>query len=237
MRLRFGNRIWKPDIRALRDLSRVIHDRKWLRTAGDFPVYYMYRDLGLDEEDRAMIRRAGLRYDITVIPARNLGVEYVKTLGHYHPKVKGTNLSYPELYQILSGEAHFLLQKLHEDIVFDVFMVKAKKRDIVLIPPNYGHVTINPGENELKMANWICREFSSVYRPILKKRGACYFELSGGEVVVNKNYGKLPELRVVDAKDLKHGLAEGDIYNLVGNLKGLEFLKKPHRYRNMFRLG
>ena len=30
---------------------------------------------------------AGLRYDITVIYPGLIGSEYVKTLGHYHPKV------------------------------------------------------------------------------------------------------------------------------------------------------
>ena len=41
-----------------------------------------------------------------------LGSEYVKTVGHYHPPVPGTDVSYPEIYQVLDGSATYLLQKV-----------------------------------------------------------------------------------------------------------------------------
>ena len=65
----------KPDVRHLNDMKDVIYDKEWLKSASNLELYYMYR--GVEEKD-------GLRYDITIIPSRMLGKEYVKTKGHEH---------------------------------------------------------------------------------------------------------------------------------------------------------
>lgn len=169
----------KPEIRCLNDMSQVIYDKEWLKNAPDSELYYMYR--GLKEKD-------GLRYDITVVPAKMLGQEFVKTKGHYHSG------KCQEIYIVLEGEAIYLMQKQKNNEIEDVYSVKAKKGDIVIIPSHYGHVTINPASQELKMANWISEECKSDYQPILKKQGACYFYTKQGWIK-NKNYSQIPELR------------------------------------------
>jgi glucose-6-phosphate isomerase len=65
----------ETEIRYLDDMRTVLYDKAWARTAPNFEVYYMER--GLEEKD-------GLRYDITTIPPKMLGQEFVKTKGHYH---------------------------------------------------------------------------------------------------------------------------------------------------------
>jgi glucose-6-phosphate isomerase len=55
-----------------------------------------------------------------------------------------------------------------------VAVIKAEKGDLVLVPPGYGHVTINASEKTLEMANWVCRDFSSVYEPVKRLAGASY---------------------------------------------------------------
>ena len=80
------------------------------------PLYFMYRDLSKNREDGQWLRDQGLRYDITVIPARTLCGEYVKTKGHHHP-VNGKGVPYPEIYEVLEGEAHYLLQTRSADDV------------------------------------------------------------------------------------------------------------------------
>ena len=72
-------------------------------------LYFMYREVARREE-REEIRRRGLRYDITVIKPGLLGSEYIKTAGHYHPFKPGTGLTYPEVYEVLYGRGHYLLQ-------------------------------------------------------------------------------------------------------------------------------
>ncbi|HDH41519.1 MAG TPA: glucose-6-phosphate isomerase [Candidatus Altiarchaeales archaeon] len=234
--LRFGDSIIEPDIRMLSDMKEVIYDREWLKGAQDVELYYMYRGLALNDRDREILRRERLRYDITVIPPYNLGNEFVKTAGHYHPRVSGTDLSYTEIYEVLEGKAHYLLQRLEKDGIMDVVLVRAEKGDKVVIPPNYGHITINPSEKELRMANFVSDRFSSVYEPIREKGGGAYFELIDGSFIRNKNYGKLPDLRFLRAKDLKEfGIEKSrEMYSLIETPERLRFLDRPQDFTDLF---
>ena len=169
----------KPEIRYLNDMREVVYDKEWLKTASNLELYYMYR--GIKKKD-------GLRYDITVIPARMLGREFVKTKGHKHFG------KYGEIYIVLEGEAIYLMQKEKGEIIKDVYAVKAKRGDTVVIHPYYAHITINPSKKDLKMANWMSEKAKSDYRPIQKMGGACYYYTKGGWIK-NKNYKKVPKLR------------------------------------------
>ncbi len=170
----------KPDIRYLNDMRKVIYDRKWLKTAPNFELYYMYRGLK---------KKGELRYDITVIPARMLGKEFTKTKGHEHPKNMG------EFYITLQGEAIYLAQKRKGKEIKDVFAVKSKKQgDVVIIPPGYAHVTINSSKKDLKIANWVATNCKNKYQTFEKLKGACYFYTKKGWIK-NKNYKKVPKLR------------------------------------------
>ena len=234
--LRFGDNIIEPDIRMLSDMKEVIYDREWLKGAQDVELYYMYRDLALNDRDREILRREHLRYDITVIPPYNLGNEFVKTAGHYHPKVSGTDLSYTEIYEVLEGRAHYLLQRLEKGGIRDVVLVRAEKGDKVVIPPDYGHITINPSERELRMANFVSDRFSSVYEPIREKGGGAYFELIDGSFIRNKNYEELPDLRFLKARDLKEfGIEKSrEMYSLIETPERLRFLDKPQDFTDLF---
>ncbi|MEM2918025.1 MAG: glucose-6-phosphate isomerase family protein [Candidatus Altiarchaeota archaeon] len=226
----FGRKI-TPEVRKLSEMKEVVYDREWLKKAKNFDVYYMYRNLAKNEEDRKKFLNAKVRYDITIIPKGMLGCEYVKTLGHYHPLTE-KKISYPEIYEVLEGKAHYLLQKLSKGKVEDVVLIEAKKRDVVLIPPNYGHVTINPSNKNLKMANLVSTEFSSIYEPIKKKKGAAYFELKKGWVK-NENYGELPDIR--NCKPLQKNFNLSIYDEFMKNPKKFEFLRKPWLYPDLFR--
>jgi len=234
----FGGVKVKPDIRMLADIREILYDKQWGEKAADVPLYFMYRDLALSEEDRKLITENRLRYDITVIPPRMLGLEYVKTAGHYHPLVPGQKETYPELYQVLEGEAHYLLQKNDGSKIVDVVLIKAKKGDSVLIPPGYGHITINPSNSVLKMADWVCRSFESEYSAYREKKGAAYFEVEGSKLIANKNYESLPEARFFKPTNYDDfGLRKGkDIYHLIEGLSVLDYLKNPAKHMNLFNL-
>jgi len=49
-----------------------------------------------NDEDREWLRTHAIRYDITVILPADIGGEYVKTKGHYHPE-NSTGTGYTEL--------------------------------------------------------------------------------------------------------------------------------------------
>jgi glucose-6-phosphate isomerase len=225
-----------PTVRSISELKDVLHDKSHALKEGDSPAYFMYRDLGLSEEDKRRIRTAELRYDITVIPPKTLGAEFVKTFGHYHPNVPSQKMTYPEVYQVLDGVAHYILQK-EEGRVVDVLLISAGKMDVIVIPPDYGHVTINPGKKTLKMANWVCRNFNSIYEPYARKGGAAYFELSSGELIANSAYGSVPEIARKNAQEASIlGLESGeDMYRLVDDLSSLDFLKRPQKHLDFFR--
>jgi glucose-6-phosphate isomerase len=169
----------ETEIRYLDDMRSVLYDRAWAKTAPNLEVYYMER--GIEEKN-------GLRYDITTIPPRMLGQEFVKTKGHYHIG------PYQELYIVLEGEGIFLMQKGKEGKIEDVYYVRGTRGDCVLVPSFYGHVTINPGSGVLKMGNWISKEYRADYESIETKRGFSYYYTQTGWVK-NKNYKEVPALR------------------------------------------
>jgi len=238
MKLKFGGRLIEPDIRRLYDLRDVAFDGAWLEGAPDRDAYYMYRDLALTLTDADIITRYQLRYDITIIPSFNMGLELIKTYGHYHPRVDPKlRFTYPEVYEVLDGDAHYLLQREQDEgNVDEVILVKATRGDKVIVPPNYGHVTINPSERALKMANWVCRSFDSVYEPYSKQHGGAYYELINGRLLPNRAYRNLPEIRVAHPVEVPgQGLIKRKpMYELIEEPYLLEFLTAPARHAELF---
>ncbi len=235
MELEFGGRRREPDIRRLYDMQDVIYDKSWLAGAENIELYYMYRDLYLSRSDQDRLREQGLRYDITIIPPQMLGVEYIKTAGHYHPLVPRRRVTYPEIYEVLEGEALYLLQT--QDLS-DVVAVNAFAGDKVLIPPDYGHITINRSNKTLKMANFVAKDFSSLYEPYRKKGGGAYFFTKDG-FVKNERSLEAAELRRMDAPDSSKlrrlGISKSrEMYPLLREKGRLDYLVHPDKYPDIF---
>jgi len=235
MQMEFSGKMLTPDVRRLCDMREVILDQNWLVGAEDFELYYMYRDLSLSRADKEKLLQQDLRYDITVIPPNMLGHEYIKTAGHYHPLVPGGSVTYPELYEVLDGEALYLLQNLD---LSDVVAVYASAGDKVLVPPNYGHITINRSNKTLKMANFVARNFSSLYDPFREKGGGAYFFTKDGWIK-NDRYPEAAELRRVEALDSsglrKLGLTKSrEMYPLLKDPGLLDYLTKPEEHLDIF---
>lgn len=176
-----------PDVRTLNDMRNVLADRDFVKSSPNFNLYYMYR--GVEKTD-------GLRYDITVIPANFIGNEFTKTKGHYHLE------NWQEVYTVLEGTAIYLMQKRGgKREIEDAYYVVTNKGESIVIPPFYGHVTINPSDREeLKMANWVSPDCKVDYKPYEEKQGACYYYTKNGWIK-NENYKSVPELR--EEKPLK----------------------------------
>ncbi|MBN2122175.1 glucose-6-phosphate isomerase [Candidatus Micrarchaeota archaeon] len=155
--------------RKVSDLEDVLLEPK--RAGPEGIAYYMFREVH---------RHGNLRYDLTVIPPRMFGEEFVKTYGHYHPEAK-PGLSFPELYQILNGEAIFIMQSQRRDGSFDCIISKCKNGDVLFVPPNYGHVMVNPNPSStLVSANIVSDSFSSEYEEYKENRGAAYYYTKEG---------------------------------------------------------
>ncbi len=228
-----------PDVRRRQDMLEVLYDRE----AADFEeLYYMYRGVALSQ-DHDQIESKGLRYDITVIRPGTLGREYIKTAGHYHPEKPGTGFTYPEVYEVLHGRAHYLLQRPHPELASQleaVILIAAKPGDKVLIPPGFGHITINPGDDYLIMSNWVAGEFASIYDPLKRHGGGAYFELQaeeGPEFIANKSYRKVPPLQrcpvtPVSELSLITGLPLYRVFQQ--DHEAFNYLLYPENYRAVF---
>ncbi len=228
----------QPKIRHLSEIKEVLFDKKFAKTAPDSELYYMYRDLAENEQDKEKIKKYKLRYDITVINPVMLGKEYNKTAGHDHPIVPDTNITYPEIYEVLEGKAIFFMQDSKENSIKDVYAVKANKNDKIIVPPNYEHIIINASNKKLKTANWICNDFSSnIYKSFQDKQGFSYYaidnNLGGIEWVKNENYDYIPELKFLEPNLWleKFGIDKNkEMYDLIEDLNKLDFLKNPQDY-------
>lgn len=227
----------KPDIRYLNDLKDVVYDKEWLKTAPNLELYYMYKDLAETERDFMQIIKNDLRYDITIIKPGRLGKEFGKTLGHDHPIVPGTDITYPELYEVLDGKAIFFLQDSENNKIKDAVAIKAESGDKIIVPPNYEHLIINTGKTDLKICDWIYRSFkSNIYKPFKMRHGFSYYALKGlfgVKWVKNPNYESIPKIKSGKPNNFyKFNLHKDQpIYRLVDNLNKLDFLKNPQNYK------
>ena len=215
-----GIKLPKPDARTFRQIKPVL-------LAGKTKLkkfYYMYRDVA----SNPLLRKYKVRFDITIIPHHKIGKEEIKTAGHYHAHIRGTNLTYPEVYQIIHGEALYIFQKKAGSKIADVVALEAKPGDVVIVPPNYGHITVNAAKKTLVMANLVYSKFKSQYKDIEKKHGAAYYVIEtkrGIEFLENPSYGMVPRIRFSEKK--AKGLKAPIYKDFMSNPKKYFFLFNP----------
>jgi len=220
----------RPAVRTIEEMRSVLADPSCEYSG---PLYYMYRDLAKSDADRNWLRHHRLRYDVTVIPSRTLCGEWVKTKGHYHPK-NPAGVGYPEIYEVIEGQAHYLLQSRALD---DVVMIFAHAGDLVIIPPDYGHISINSSpDTTLTMANIVSTAFESEYEEYEKHHGAVYYEMSSGTMQKNSRYPVYPSIRYlgISCKFGTHLLCNTPLYNLIGDDDILAFLNYPEKFLPVF---
>jgi len=218
-----------PDVRTMEDLKPVFRDPRCGKTG---PAYLMFRDVSRSPGDREWLSKNQLRFDVTCIPPADLCGEFVKTKGHYHPE-NPAGTGYPEAYQVLSGTAHFLLQSRD---LRHVCLVPAGRGDTVIVPPGFGHVTINPEKETLVMANIVASCFESDYRFYEEHRGAAYYELVTCELEKNPLYPGVPPVRRLEPPGITgKSWPPGPLYELVEGRSGiLRALVHPEEYPQVF---
>jgi glucose-6-phosphate isomerase len=200
----FGTEVRDPfyATRSADQMRRVLLD-----TDCELPeiIYWMFRDLGMKALPDFK-QTAQLRYDISVFRGCPFGREFMKTSGHYHPYQPDGGIAWPEVYEVLEGKALYVLQKVDDSnlgpadvTVEDVIIVEGVAGDKVIMPPDYGHVTINTLPGALVMDNWVSSAFASVYGKVEEAKGFAYYYLHGDgnpRWVKNPLYTKpLPPLR------------------------------------------
>lgn len=225
--------------RNLFDLREVVKDPI---SGDDRELYYMYRDLH-KEEDEQRIHENNLRFDMTVILPGMIGDEFAKTLGHYHPVKSGQNLSYPEVYEVVSGRAFYLLQRPKKtdsgydfSYIEEAYLVEVMAGQKAIMPPDFGHITINIDQEPLVMANWVSSSFKSDYTEIISHRGGCVYMVKSEndyELENNSKYASVPKIKTMTPRELydfalifNHPMYETGMTEV----SKLQYLEQPENY-------
>jgi len=186
----------RHQVRLLAEMAPVLQEENALRDMDKgSPAYFMYDNAYPESQ------QGGLRYDLTTIPSGSLGREYWKTMGHYHALLP-RGVAYPEIYQVLFGEAIFLLQhRSVDDGVDEALALRAKKGDHLWIPPAWGHLSINPGASPLVLCDLISPLCHADYSVYIEKRGGIFRILQDGTFELNPHYGQEVQLDICDAAE------------------------------------
>lgn len=202
--------------RTLSQMHEVTIDKE--ATDAEKITYFMYRAVKSNEK---------LRFDITEVLPDKLGEENNKTYGHYHPKSKD-GIEYPEIYQVIEGTAIFLLQK-HTEKGIKCALITTKKGEAIIIPPKYGHVTINKSTKErLVLANLVCENFQSDYSEYKEKKGAAVY-IKENKIEINKHYNNVEyiEISASEWNSMWDFSIKDLLKEFVENPKKFEYLEKP----------
>lgn len=240
-RLIFSNEVGKvvPEKRTPKEI------RPYLRNSNaqikSRASYLMYRGVALKSDDK-LFKQTNLRYDITVIYPKRLGSELAKTIGHYHPLKPRTGISYPEIYEVLSGSAYFLFQEIKGDQAPKLYLVLARLGEKVVVPPGYGHITINAGKAPLIIANiYAVNVPPSNYEFFRAHQGAAYYILKplAQKKAVQKNnhykaFGKLNLARPKEIRKLNINF-KTPLYALFREApNNFKFLTHPEKFKSLF---
>lgn len=229
----------ETDERKLEELQAVLYEKNIQEPK---KLYTLFNNVG-QPEIRKRLALYGLRYDLAIMPPIKMGREYIKTIGHYHSVCPGTNVPYAEVYEIVYGVAHFILQKQDakdDKVVTDIIWAQARKADRLVMPPDYAHVTINPGPAALVLSNLAATSGRHSYSKIAQMGGLAYFDIEeqGNPTFVrNPKYKKVPPIREVSLKKLKSfGVdPEQPIYSsAVNEPQKLRFIVEPQDFLELF---
>lgn len=225
----FGGSLNVPSLR-----TRTLHelDPVWAnKVSDDDKIIYRYTGPLWFAQDAATWKGAGVGYGIVYFQPGTYGGEYVKSSGQYHAMLPGQTAATPEVYTVLVGQGNFMLQRSkppYEDIT-DAVLVEVKAGESFVVPPDYGHLQINPTDGPLVFSYCVADPLASNYEPYRRFHGAMYYEMAGmaDRFVFNMRYPRQVPLRVLKAASLRQlpflgGKVE---YSTVKrNLKDLRFL-------------
>ena len=200
----------------------------------DNPYYDFYKAI-VNNDKKAEFIKANLRYDCTVIMSGCAGKEFKKTAGHFHRLIPGNSLSYPELYQVIKGTALFVMQKVDDFgksgkmVVEDAILVEVKAGQAIVIPPNYGHCTINISDETMVFINLISLGSDNDYDGVKNSHGMCCYAYQNDDgtyrIEKNPNYKFDCKVRIMVPD-------ESDVLGIHNNTPVYtEFLENPEKFR------
>ncbi len=219
-------------VRRRSDLRPVAADPA--KAVGGAVQYWMWN--GVAEAARqAELSGRRVRFEITVMADRPLGSERPKTSGHIHARPSPGRPIYPELCQVLTGTAGFLVQDLGPgpSATYAVLIV-AGAGEWVALPPGLHHGTVNLAGDPLVFANVIDRGATAEYRGLSAAGGFAHFILDDGWTSSNPIYRDVPELERLTAREWS-GPGSGPIYDrFASDPFAFPWLQEPEAFAGAF---
>jgi glucose-6-phosphate isomerase len=207
-----------PDVLVEEDRVRLLGELAGVAAAtlGRSVRRREYRMLnGVRRVQDAHLDGLSLRYELTGMPGRPMGWEAAKTAGHVHVRPAGARLGYPEVVEVLHGEAGFLIADLQVDPSGPrsqrAWLVRARPGDWVVLPPVLAHVTIDLGAGPLVFSDVIDRRAAGLYDDVREARGFGWYIAADGELRPNPRYEMPPVIEQVSAVEWS-GVAPGPLY-------------------------
>jgi len=135
------------------DLRWVMPDPE-SAAAGD-SLYNVYKDVR-PENLADEIERRGLMYVFTVLRGGTIrGTdEWVRTGGHIASTASGTNVRYPEVYEVLFGNGLLYMQNGTGDRVSDTAVIPLLVGDKAVVAPGWASMLVNVGTRPLVVGSW-----------------------------------------------------------------------------------
>ena len=162
------------ETRYLDDIRQSLSNRN---EKGPNVLYRIAMDVGrkIDYDD---LSSRNLLYGIVVYNKGQIGEEPIRSQGHVHSVSLSCNYSTPEVYEILKGEAIIYMQESLDDQPGTCYAVTASKGDVVIVPPNWAHFTLNASQTEeMVFGAWCIRDFGFEYDDIRSKNGLSWYPI------------------------------------------------------------
>jgi glucose-6-phosphate isomerase len=230
------------------DLNATSYRTRWLDDLaavwanpvnGGHSLAYRYTAGLWLSEDEKIWKKANIIYGIVSFMPGTYGGEFIKSSGQYHPVVPPNTAATPEVYTVLHGTGHFMLQKAVPpyEVIEDAVLVKVRAGETFVVPPDYGHLQINPADEPLVFSYVVMDGMNGVYEPFKEKQGAMYYEMDSENdserYVFNIHYPERIPLRMIHAGDicqLPYLNEQVNYHSVKENIDKLEFITLPDKF-------
>ncbi|MEI8093099.1 MAG: glucose-6-phosphate isomerase family protein [Spirochaetales bacterium] len=161
-----------PELRGLDAIRKSLKDPS---CNGPEVVYAISMDIG-KAVHKPLLQKQMLLYGAVTYAAGRLGREPVRSQGHIHSVSAHSGWSPPEIYEIWTGKALIYLQETADDDPGRCFAVEAGPGDVVVVPPNWAHMTISASPTSpLAFGAWCDREYGFEYEAVRAHGGLAWF--------------------------------------------------------------
>ncbi|TYR79339.1 glucose-6-phosphate isomerase [Priestia megaterium] len=227
MKFVYGESTFGPDVerRHLDDIRKSLKDPN---ADGPEILYAIAMDVGKHTDYEDLLKQ-DLLYGTVMFSKGQIGNEPVRSQGHVHAVSGSCGMSTPEVYEIWSGEAIIYMQEYDQDDPGRCFAVRAKEGDVVIVPPNWAHCTINGSvDKPMVFGAWCVRDYGFEYEGVRAHGGLAYFPIvEDGEIQWTKNelYPVDRSLNILSARE----------YTEFGIKKGIPIYEQYEHNKELFK--